>query len=189
MKYLLLTLLLILVPLQLSLLYTDKLPNGNVAGISNTSYFDDKQSKNVNVSAFIGDHRFNLYGYTSPRAFVTFDGQGIFDTTTADDKGYFEFDNRFSPLSPREACLTSKDQFGRLSSPVCLPPFPIKYDVNIGPVIMPPTVSLNNPPIGSDYFIGDQVMLSGQAVPNTDVKLSVFGTGNDSKLSSIIYHL
>jgi len=189
MKYLLLTLLLILVPLQLSLLYTDKLPNGNIAGISNTSYFDDKQSKNVNVSAFIGDHRFNLYGYTSPRAFVTFDGQGIFDTTTADDKGYFEFDNRFSPLSPREACLTSKDQFGRLSSPVCLPPFPIKYDVNIGPVIMPPTVSLNNPPIGSDYFIGDQVMLSGQAVPNTDVKLSVFGTGNDSKLSSIIYHL
>jgi len=180
MKYLLLTLLLILVPLQLSLLYTDKLPNGNIAGISNTSYFDDKQSKNVNVSAFIGDHRFNLYGYTSPRAFVTFDGQGIFDTTTADDKGYFEFDNRFSPLSPREACLTSKDQFGRLSSPVCLPPFPIKYDVNIGPVIMPPTVSLDNPPAGGDYFMGDQVMLSGQAVPNTDVKLSMFGKDKDS---------
>lgn len=175
MKYLLLTLLLILVPLQLSLLYDNKSPDGSVAGISNTSYFDNKQSKNVNVSAFIGDHRFNLYGYTSPRAFVTFDGQGIFDTTTADDKGYFEFNNRFSPLSSREACLTSKDQFGRLSSPVCLPPFPIKYDVNIGPVIMPPTVSLNNPSVGSDYFTGDQIMLSGQAVPNTEIKLSVFG--------------
>ena len=96
---------------------------------------------------------------------------GIFDQTTADGKGYFQFNNRFSPFSKREACLSSKDQFGRLSSPVCLPPFPVDYNVSIGPVIMPPTVSLDK----KDYFMGDQVMLSGQAVPNTEVKLSVFG--------------
>jgi hypothetical protein len=40
---------------------------------------------------------------------------------------------------------------------------------------MSPTVSLNK----KDYFIGDQVTLSGQAVPNTKVNLSIFGKGND----------
>ena len=69
--------------------------------------------------------------------------------------------------------MTAKDQLGRMSSPVCLPPFPVNYNVSIGPVIMPPTVSLDK----KDYFMGDGVILSGQAVPNTDVKLSMFGEG------------
>lgn len=167
MKRLLLTLLLVLIPLQLGFLYL-KNPSeqpGVVAGIKSQSL-----SSIIN-SAFIGEFRFSLFGYTSPYAIVSFEGMGIFDQTTANDQGYFEFNNRFSPFSKREACLSSKDQFGRLSSPVCLPPFPIDYNVSIGPVIMPPTISLNK----TDYFMGDQVMLSGQAVPSTDVKLSVFG--------------
>ncbi len=137
--------------------------------------------QNVTVSAFVGDHHFTLYGYSSPRALITFDGLGIYDQTTADDKGYFEFKNRFSPQSPRAACLTAQDQLGRLTSPVCLPPFPTSYDATIGPVIMPPTVSLNNPSVGSDYYVGDEIVLSGQAVPNTDVDLSVYMNTNNSR--------
>ena len=166
MKHLLLTVLLILIPLQLGYLYL-KNPSeqpGIVAGIKS-------QSTNIENSVSIGEFKFSLFGYTSPFALVTFEGMGIFDQTTADGEGYFQFNNRFSPFSKREACLSSKDQFGRLSSPVCLPPFPVDYNVSIGPVIMPPTVSLDK----KDYFMGDQVMLSGQAVPNTEVKLSVFG--------------
>ncbi|MEK7597782.1 MAG: hypothetical protein AAB441_04020 [Patescibacteria group bacterium] len=166
MKRFLLTLLLVLLPLQLGFLYlkTPSQSPGTVAGITN--------------SVSIGEFKFSLDGYTSPNALVTFEGMGIFDTTTADDKGYFQFNNRFSPFSKREACLSSRDQFGRLSSPVCLPPFPVNYNISIGPVIMPPTVSLDK----KDYFMGDQVMLSGQAVPSTDVKLSVFGDdGNKSE--------
>jgi len=166
MKYSLLAVLLILIPLQLSLLYFKNTPQsiGSVAGISSS------QSKDVSVSAFIGDHRFSLYGYTSPQATVTLEGMGIFDQTVANDKGYFQFNNRFSPLSKREACLSSKDQFGRISSPVCLPPFPVNYDASIGPVIMPPTLSLNQ----SDYFIGDQAILSGQSIPSNQVNFSLF---------------
>ena len=166
MKHLLLTVLLILIPLQLGFLYLKNPPemSGIVAGIKS-------QSTNIENSVSIGEFKFSLFGYTSPFALVTFEGMGIFDQTTADGKGYFQFNNRFSPFSKREACLSSKDQFGRLSSPVCLPPFPVDYNVSIGPVIMPPTVSLDK----KDYFMGDQVMLSGQAVPNTEVKLSVFG--------------
>jgi len=137
MKRFLVSLLLIVIPLQLGFLYykNPTEPSGSVAGIKNQSF-------GVVNTAFIGEHRFSLFGYTSPRALVTFEGMGIFDQTTADDSGYFQFDNRFSPTSSREACLSSKDQFGRLSSPACLPPFPVNYNVSIGPVIMPPTVSL-----------------------------------------------
>ena len=172
MKRLLLTVLLVLLPLQLGFLYLNPPPEsqGTVAGIKS-------QSTDIVNSAFIGEFKFSLFGYTSPYAVVSFEGMGIFDQTTANKVGYFEFNNRFSPISRREACLNSKDQFGRLSSPVCLPPFPVDYNVSIGPVIMPPTVSLDK----TDYFMGDQVMLSGQAVPNTEVNLSVFGQDKDSR--------
>src|SRR3989338_3479133 len=147
-RFLLFILILILLPLQLGFLYLKNPPEspGTVAGISQTA-------SNIKNSVSIGEFRFSLYGYTSPLALVTFEGLGIFDQTTADDQGYFQFNNRFSPFSSREACLSSKDQFGRLSSPLCLPPFPVNYNVSIGPVIMPPTVSLNNPPAGGDYFM------------------------------------
>ncbi len=179
MKHFLLSLLLILIPLQLGFLYLKNLSEslGTVAGIT-------AQAADVKNSVSIGEFRFSLYGYTSPLAQVTFEGLGIFDQTTADDQGYFQFNNRFSPFSSREACLSSKDQFGRLSSPVCLPPFPVNYNVSIGPVIMPPTVSLDK----QDYFMGDEVILSGQAVPNSEVNLAMF-TNNNQSLLSMIYHL
>ena len=160
MKRFLISLILILIPLQLGFLYLKAPPESleSVAGVS------------VSNTASIGEYRFNLYGYTSPLAVVTFEGMGIFDVTTADDQGYFQFNNRFSPYSSREACLSSKDQFGRLSSPVCLPPFPVDYNVTIGPVIISPTVSLNK----TDFFLGDRVVLSGQAIPNSEVNLAIF---------------
>ncbi len=161
-SFLIITLLLFLIPLQIGYLYF-KDDYGSVAGIKTF------QNQVLN-SVSIGEFRFNLYGYTSPFAEVTFAGQGIFDQTTADKNGYFEFKNRFSPFSPHEACLSAKDQFGRISSPVCLPPFPTQYNVTIGPVIMPPTISLDK----SIYFVGDEVILTGQTIPNTDINLSMF---------------
>jgi hypothetical protein len=124
----------------------------------------------IEVSAMIGEHRFTLFGYTSPYALVTFSGIGIFDQTYADKNGYFVFENRFSPFSPREACLIAQDQFGRLSKEVCLPPFPTNYNTTIGPVILPPTLSLNK----NDYWLGDEIILTGQSIPNTTIKLSIF---------------
>jgi hypothetical protein len=135
----------------------------NISGIKTTS-------NESLVWASIGEHRFTLFGYTSPYALVTFSGLGIFDQTTADENGYFIFKNRFSPFSPREACLTAQDQFGRLTSPLCLPPFPTDYNVEIGPVIMPPTLSLDK----NEYWVGDEVVLTGQSVPNSQIDLSFY---------------
>jgi len=159
--FLLFILILFLVPLQLLYLYSQN--DGKVAGIS-------QQSEPILNSILIGEYHFSLFGYTSPSAQVNFNGQGIADWTIADSTGYFEFKNRFSPFSPREACLSARDQFGRLSVPVCLPPFPTQYNVTIGPVIIPPTISLDKP----NYFTGDEVILTGQTIPNENVNLSIF---------------
>lgn len=132
-------------------------------------------SAGLEMSLSIGEYRFNLFGYSSPSALITFSGMGIFDQTYADEKGYFEFKNRFSPFSPREACLTARDQLGRLTAPVCLPPFPTRYDLSIGPVILPPTVSVN----AQNYYQGDEVKLSGQTIPNSEVKFSVFAENRE----------
>lgn len=134
----------------------------------NTVYAASTSSTEVSVS--IGEYQFFLFGYTSPHALVTLEGVGVFDQTYANDKGYFEFFNRFSPFSTREPCLSSQDQLGRISNPVCLPPFPLDRDVEIGPVVLSPTVYLNK----AEYFVGDQIVLSGQTIPNADVDLSFF---------------
>lgn len=142
--------------------------SAQVSGIST-------KSASVNMDISIGQYRFSLWGFSSPHALVTFSGMGIFDQTYADESGFFQFKNRFSPFSPREGCLTTRDQLGRLTLPVCLPPFPTKYDVTIGPVVMPPTLSLDK----NDYWVGDEVILTGQTIPNTDVNLSLFTKEKD----------
>lgn len=124
----------------------------------------------VTVSASIGNFRFTLDGYSSPGALVTIQGMGIYNQTFANRDGYFQFSNSFSPFSPREACLTAQDQLGRLTSPVCLPPFSTNRNITIGPVILPPTVSMDK----DVYYVGDEAILSGQSIPNSQIVLSTF---------------
>lgn len=158
--------LILVIPFQLIFLYGKNSNDlGTVAGIQN------QQTNEVKVTATIGDSHLDLFGYTSPQALVTLEGMGILDHSYADEDGYFQFSTLFSSKSSREACLISKDPLGRMSSPVCLPPFPAGNNVSVGPVIMPPTVSLNS----QNYYMGDQVILSGQTIPNTEVNLSMFG--------------
>lgn len=173
-KILVILLLTLAIPIQLYYLYSKSgSATGSVAGIKTFPY-------EISQSASIGDHRFLLYGYTSPHALVSIDAVGVSEQTQADSTGYFEFSDRFSPFSPREVCLNARDQLGRISAPVCLPPFSTDYDIVIGPVLMAPTVSLNRPEEGSDYLIDDEIILSGQTIPDTEVNLSVFTAKQDS---------
>ncbi len=128
----------------------------------------------VNVFASIGTNYFTLYGYASPQALIKLEGIGIYDQTFSRADGYFEFHNSFSPFSPREACLTAQDQLGRLSMPVCLPPFQTDTNITIGPVLLPPTLSLNK----GTFFVSDEAVVSGQSIPNTEISLSTFVENN-----------
>lgn len=127
----------------------------------------------VNVSAFINGEAFNLFGYTSPRAFVTLTGRGASDFTYADDTGYFAFANTLVAPANKDVCLIAQDQMGRTTAPVCIPRTTDTH-INIGPVILPPTISLNQ----SNYYIGDHVIISGQSLPNTTVSLRLYNDGS-----------
>lgn len=123
----------------------------------------------VCVGAQVGKYRFRLFGLTSPNALLTLEGQTISDKTVADANGNFEF-TKPSPLFAQEVCLITRDSQRRISPPVCIPPFPVNLDTNIGPVLMPPTLS----PSRGEYTVGDQASLAGETIPNTKVDLSVF---------------
>ena len=180
MRQFFVSLLLVAISFQLGFLYLKDSPKniGEVAGLMT------EQSQPIlnSVSVGEGGYYFTIFGYTSPQAEVTFNSQGIYNKTYADSNGYFIFNNLFSPFSPREACLSSKDQFGRISFPVCLAAFPIGYNISIGPILISPTISLNK----DYYYFNDQIVLSGQTIPNSVVDLSVFVKNQNNILSKII---
>ena len=133
----------------------------------------------VEISAFVGDITFNLSGFTSPGAHVILEGQGIFAETYANQYGEFFFLNSYAPLSPREACLTAIDTNGRLSNPQCLPAFAVNEHINIGPIILPPTVSASE----GTLTVDDYGVLSGKAVPDSTVTVDLYTDTSDSKIS------
>ncbi len=134
-------------------------------------------SRDVSITAFIGgEYFFSLYGYTSPNARVTMSSLGMLNETKSDTTGYFLFLRKPASLFHQEICIFAQDEEGRLSAPVCIPPIPQQDNLNIGPILLPPTVSLNN----GALFIGEEPVLTGQTIPNTNVTLSLFTDENKS---------
>ncbi len=125
--------------------------------------------------------RFSIFGYSSPGAKVHIDNPGMYMDTTADAEGYFEFGSFFSRLLIEDICLVAQDEAGRVSPPVCIPPVPSSDSDAIGPVIMPPTLSLT----GDSFYSGDEVSLTGQTTPNTEVNLSLFTDETKSGLTTL----
>ncbi len=131
--------------------------------------FVESVSTDVNVVATITGGRFVLFGFASPKSTVFIDGRKLHESTISDETSYFQFSLN-SNMSSSEVCLTSRDQFGRTSAPLCLPPLPKLFTANIGPVIIPPTVSFDK----TNYYMGDEVKLTGQTIPNSPVHISFF---------------
>ena len=109
-------------------------------------------SYQITVSAAIGEPKLTLFGWTSPKALVELSGQRVADEVIADDKGYFFFDRVFLPRANPdypELCLSAIDTQSRVSFPTCLSRLPAgPFNFNIGPVLLPPTLSLSGPPAG-----------------------------------------
>lgn len=133
------------------------------------------QSHSALASVSVGIYRFSLTGYSSPFAKIILEGQGLYEETSADTNGKFTFSNRFSPLSDREVCLTAVDTNGRASATFCLPPFPTDKNVALGPVIMPPTITLNQ----DIYSLNDFGVSSGKAVPLSKVDIALASAGQE----------
>ena len=133
------------------------------------------QSGQIKNAAYINavdvEGRFSLFGYSSPKATVKIINPGMYSDTKADaTTGFFEFTRLFSSLIIEDICLIAQDTEGRVTVPVCIPPIPSSTDSSIGPINMPPTISIN----GASFFMGDHITMSGQTTPTKDVKLSMY---------------
>ncbi len=137
----------------------------------------------VDVSAFIGRGKFSVFGYAPSNSLVTLSGIGLYSETYSQENGFFEFNNQYLPIALSEPCISAKDHLGRLTTPVCLPSIPKNYNPRIGPFLLPPTISVDK----QDYFKGDEVVFSGQAITGSKVNLSMFTDKVSSSLSMSVY--
>lgn len=126
----------------------------------------------VIISASLGNPILKLWGYGAPGAKINLTGQGVSDFTYTGSDGYFEFPDAFLPASTNllypELCLTEIDTFGRATPPTCIPALPaIEISYDIGPVIIPPTLSLDTGSITPS----SQAKAEGVTIPNSTVKI------------------
>lgn len=132
------------------------------------------QLQGTNLVAEVGRSVFGqgiLFGYTSPQSTVKLEGVSVGRETKSDQIGYFQFEDVYSLARLKEVCLSSQDSFGRTSTPTCItPPYSTGDNIDYGPVILSPTVSLNK----KIYYSGDEVVLEGQTIPNREVSFSFF---------------
>lgn len=136
-----------------------------------TSVFALEQTASTTVTASIGENRVTIYGYTSPNSRVELSSPRVFAVTYSGSDGYFLFDKTLLPKNPSDLCLTSFDNNYRSTSPVCIPPPPVNnYHTDIGPILLPPTLSLENDQINPNTTI----VTSGQAIPDSQVNISFY---------------
>lgn len=124
-------------------------------------------SSSVSVSGSVGVNEATIYGYTSPNSRVELTSANVYSLDYSDDTGYYEFTKTILPKNySSELCLQSKDDSGRSSSLICVPSPPnTNYHTDIGPIILPPTVSLEQDNINPN----STVVSSGQSIPKSTV--------------------
>lgn len=115
------------------------------------------------------NERFSVFGYTSPNAIVQIQSP-IYGETKADGEGLYEFKYLFLALFREDLCIVAHDTENRSTPPLCIPPPTVYANKRIGPVLLPPSTSISS----GNAYIGDSVTLTGQTIPNADVKLSLF---------------
>lgn len=130
-------------------------------------------SAKLPVSASIG-HSVKIFGYTSPQAEVEVTGPLVYEKTTADNKGSFEFEAVYFANTTSELCLTARDRAKRGSMPVCVPaPDFLSESRAIGPVILPPTITIDK----GSFFTNQQTSGTGESMPDTEINVSLFRNG------------
>lgn len=137
-----------------------------------------EKSGSVSISASIGENEVTIFGYTSPNSRVELTGVNIYSLTFSQENGFFEFNKIILPKNPSEICLQTKDDHNRNSTLVCIPPPPAtNYHTNIGPIILPPTVSLEEDKINPN----STVITSGQSIPNSPVTIYFYKVNDSAK--------
>lgn len=138
-----------------------------------------KSIKDVFISASIGENRVTIFGYCSPNSKVELSSVSVFDVTLSDSQGNFIFDRTFLPLNPSDLCLSFIDAEGRRSQPVCIPPPPpANYHTDIGPILLPPTLSLDSEIINPN----STTLASGQSIPDSQIDIYFYQSDSQAPI-------
>ncbi|QQG41611.1 MAG: hypothetical protein HYV90_05665 [Candidatus Woesebacteria bacterium] len=126
----------------------------------------------ITISATVGTPMLKLWGYGAPNSKIELNGDRVSDFAYTRADGYFEFPKIYLPTPTGEVypelCLTGIDQTGRSTPPTCIPDLPAnESSFDIGPVIMPPTLSLEEGVTTQALQTG----ASGITIPNSEVKI------------------
>jgi len=146
----------------------------------------EAQSSTI-ITASVEQNRVTIYGYTSPNSKVELSNAQVYSQTYSDDSGYFVFDKILLPkIELSDLCLSSIDNNSRQTTPVCFPSPPAtNYHTDVGPILLPPTISLEESNINPD----STVLTSGQAIPNSQVSLSFYKVNDSAHAFSLFPNL
>lgn len=137
------------------------------------------KSPSVSVTANIHHRQLTIFGYSSPFAKVVIEAPKIYSQTFSDQTGYFEFNRLVLPYQPQEICLTSQDSDSRSTPPLCLsPPPPGNLYTRIGPIVLPPTITLDS----SHILPNSTAYASGQSLPDSPIEI-IFYQVNQNTIS------
>lgn len=135
-------------------------------------------SGEVTVSASIPTNEVTIFGYTSPNSKTELTSVDTYSLTFSQEDGYFEFNKIILPRTSSEICLQSEDDSHRTTTPTCLPSLPTtNYHTDVGPIILPPTVSLEQDKINPN----STVVSSGQSIPNSPLTIFFYKVEDNAK--------
>jgi hypothetical protein len=123
------------------------------------------------VSATIpGTFELRIFGYSAPFSLVQLQSVRVFAQTSTDKDGYFIFNKILMSQEAKELCLYTLDSEKRSGFPLCISAPLSDYNGEIGPLILPPTISLSNKVIWQDKTS----YATGRTIPSSDVVISFF---------------
>lgn len=131
----------------------------------------------VHVTASIGRNRVTITGFGPPHCVIELTSPRVYSSVYSDSNGYFVFDRTLLPSDPGELCLSATDESNRHSLPVCIPPPPSSnYQTDIGPVLLSPTLTLDQDQIKPN----STTIASGQSIPNSTVNIYLYQVDSKS---------
>lgn len=133
----------------------------------------------THIQASVPTTELTIFGFTSPYSRVELFNSKLFDVTYSKANGYFQFDRTVVPKNTGEICLLAVDASDRHSSPICLPPPPpINHLTHIGPIVLPPTLTIDQHTNQNHSLIS----ASGQTIPFSPVSIYLYQTTNTHQL-------
>lgn len=121
-----------------------------------------------------------IYGYTAPNALVQASSIRVFAQVSSDKTGYFLIDPLSVSNEAREVCLTTIDSEQRSGFPLCIGIPDIVKPTEIGPILLSPTISINNNQIiqlaslAESRRAENQGQATGVTIPNSEIEISFF---------------